>query len=79
MFLHHTRSGLGFKLRIDLALDQHRLEYSGVARGPCALRQGIILRLLSTKTTEFEVKIGAKVRKKQKHIIYCSYFDTFLG
>jgi len=27
-----------------------------------------------TKTTEFEVKVGAKVRKKQKQNIYCSYF-----
>jgi len=29
---------------------------SGVARVTCALGQGIILRPLSTKTTEFEVK-----------------------
>jgi len=33
---------------------------SDVARVPCALGQEIFLRPLSTKTTEFEVKIGCK-------------------
>jgi len=33
--------------------------------------------LPSTKTTEFEVKIDANVRKKQKQDIYCSYLVLF--
>jgi len=51
---------------------------SGVARLPCALGQEIFLHPPSTKTTEFEVKMGAKVRMKQKQNIYCSYFVLFL-
>jgi len=47
---------------------------SGVVKVSCALGQGIILRPLSTKATEFEVKIGTKERM-QKLNIYCSYFD----
>jgi len=52
--------------------------YSGVARVSCALGQEIFLRPLSTKTTEFEVNIGAKVLKKQKQNIYYSYYVSFL-
>jgi len=47
------------------------MDGSGVARVPCALGQEIFFRPPSTKTTEFEVIIGAKVRKKQKQNIYC--------
>jgi len=39
--------------------------YSGVARVSCALKQEIFLRLPSTKRTEFEVKVGAKVRRSK--------------
>jgi len=43
------------------------------------LGQEIFLRLLLTKTTEIEEKMGAKVRKEQKQNIYCSYFVPFEG
>jgi len=39
---------------------------SGVTRVSCALGQEIFLRPLSTKSTEFEEKIGEKVFKKQR-------------
>jgi len=39
---------------------------SGVARVPRALGQGIILRPLSTKTTEFKVKNKGKSAKEAK-------------
>jgi len=44
---------------------------SGVAKVPCALGQGIILCSLQQKLQSLKWKIGAKVRKKQKHNIYC--------
>jgi len=34
--------------------------FSGIAKVSCALGQGIFLRPLSTKTTEFEVKNSCK-------------------
>jgi len=40
---------------------------SGVARVPYALGQGIILRPLSTKTTEFEVKNRCKSCGRSKN------------
>jgi len=50
---------------------------SGVARVSCALGKEVFLRLLSTKTAEFEMKIGTKVRKKQKQNFKWSYFTLF--
>jgi len=46
-------------------------------RVTCALRQEIFFRLLSTKTTEFEVKNSCKSADKVKQNIYCSYFVLF--
>jgi len=44
----------------------HYIYVSGVARVPCALGQGIILRPLSTKTTKFEVKNKCKSAEEAK-------------
>jgi len=43
---------------------------SSIARVSCVLEQEIFLRPLSTKTTEFEVKVGAKIWKKQKIVLH---------
>jgi len=50
---------------------------SGVARVPCALGQEIFLRLRQQKPRSLKWKICAKVRKKQKQNIYCSYCLLF--
>jgi len=47
-----------------------RLPSSGVARTPCALGQEMFLRPLSTKTTEFEVKINYKNLKDAKFVLF---------
>jgi len=51
---------------------------SGVVRVPYAMGQGIILRPLSTKTTNFEMKNRCKSAEEEKTITV-SYFVPFLG
>jgi len=46
---------------------------------PFALGQETFLRSCQQKNTEFEMKIGSNVRKKQKLNIYYNYFVLFLG
>jgi len=53
-------------LLIFLGAQNLPLGVSGVARVPRALGQGIILRPLSTKTTEFEVKNWCKSTEEAK-------------
>jgi len=52
---------------------------SGVDKVPCALGQEIFLRPRQQKLQSLKWKIGAKVWKKQKQNIYCSYFVPFYG
>jgi len=52
--------------------------FCGIARVPLALGQETFLRPPTTnKATEYEVKIGSKVRKKQKQNVYPSYYTLF--
>jgi len=50
---------------------------SGAARIPCALGQGIILRPLSTKSTEFEMKNRCKSAEEAKTEYLLQLFSSF--
>jgi len=52
---------------------------SGIARVPCALGQEIFLLPPSTKTTEFELKIGAEVQRSKSRTSTVANLSFFKG